>query len=401
MRREEIEEIRNILVEELEKYEGEPILLPLEPKLLNEIIFEDYYGDGFKRFYYKFKSFNLLKKIDFSNIPFTNVILRECDLTNLKNVRIDPQIVYNKDLSYQSYNGVEFIGTFDNAICSNANFTGSVGTVINPQTIKDKKLSHSILKDATFNGGFDGVDIINSDFTGSKGAIIKGCGTDFTYTKLCDATILGEIKKSKLHYTDFTGAKSINSDLIKLNPRKILYKSMIGCIFNGIIFTREFDYCKIFNCDFTGSKNAVINPINIHNNLEGCTFNGVHFTDSLDYISIVGCDFTGSIGTVINPQKVINKNLSSTNFCDVVFDGPFDNTKIKGSNFTGSVNAVINPQTIQKNLSYTNLTDAIVVDNFNDVFLFNTTMTQDANLIDDDNMNEKEECIKKMKSLFK
>lgn len=399
MERREIDEIRMVLINELREYNGDPIILPIESKLLNEIIFTDFYGEG-KEFYYPLMLY--VDKIDFSNVSFDGVNLQRCKLERLKNVKIDPQIVYNKDLSYQSYCGVEFIGNFDNAIVSNANFTGSVGAVINPQTIKDKKLSHSILKDVTFNGSFDGVNIIKSDFTGSKGAIIKGSGSDFTYTKLCDTLILGEIKNSVLHYTDFTGAKSTNGDLIKLNPRKIVYKSMIGCIFNGIIFTREFDYCKISNCDFTGSKNAVINPRNIYKKLNGNTFNGVYFTDTLDYISIVGCDFTGSIGAVINPQKVINKDLSSCNFCDVIFNGPFDNTKIKGSNFTCSINAVINPQTIHsKNLTNTNLTDAIVVDNFNDVFLFNTTMTQDTNLIDDDNINEKDECIKKIKSLFK
>lgn len=401
MRREEIEEIRNILVDELEKYEGEPILLPLEPKLLNEIIFEDYYGDGFKRFYYKFKSFNLLKKIDFSNIPFTNVLLNECDLTGLKNVRIDPQIVYNNDLSNKEYNGVEFIGSFDGVICTNVDFTGSKGALINPQTIKDKSLIRCILKDVTFIGGFDGVDIIKSDFTGSKGAVIKGAGSNFSYTKLCDALIDGEVRKSILQCTDFTGAKSIDGDMIKLNPKKILNNSMVGCIFNGIRFTKEFGCCRIINCDFRGSVDAVINP-SLEKNMSGCIFEGVYFSNNLDYVNIVNSDFTGSKCAVINPQKIFHKNLSHCIFNDVCFVGSFDGANIVNSNFTGSMGALINPQTIyKKDARDVNFTDVIVVDNFNGVIKNNAIMPSEDNLIDDECLVEKESSIRKIKLLFK
>ena len=95
-------------------------------------------------------------------------------------------------------------------------------------------------------------------------------------------------------------------------------------------------------------------------------------------------------------------------FNGVIFDGVFNNCKIKGADFTGSVNAVINPRCVYcRNLTNVNLTDAIVVDNFEGLTLTtNMIMCQKENLIDEDANSvyvesEKEYAIRMIKSLFK
>lgn len=127
----EAKEIRSILISELEKYYGEPILLPLDAHILQQIIFDTVLPSKCKKISDDLKY--VLKKIDFSNIPFDNVLLKLCNFNKLKGVRINPQTIYCKDLSNCNFDGVTFIGSFDNTICTDSNFNGSTGAVINPQ----------------------------------------------------------------------------------------------------------------------------------------------------------------------------------------------------------------------------------------------------------------------------
>lgn len=406
----EINEIRKILIEELEKHEGEPVLLPLEPHVLQEIIFDVVLPTKCKEFSLNLKS--VLKKIDFSNVPFNDVYLRLCNFEGLKGIKINPQVVYKKDLSNCKFNGVTFAGSFDGTICSNADFTGSTGVIINPQKIANKNLCKSKLSGVKFIGKFNDVLVMNADFTGSEGAIINLAGiagSDLSGTNLCDVTVKGNTNRLTLNYTCFKGAKTINGEMININPQTIKERKMIYCNFDGVYFTNDFDGCTVAGSNFKGSEGAIINAQKLKDkSLIGTVLSNVTLEGNFDNVRVNNADFTGSIGAVINPQTVYDKNLTNSIFHSVTFDGFFDNCKIKNSNFTGSINAIINPRSIYcRNLINVNLTDAIVVDNFKGLFLTdNMVMCQKENLIDDNynNMYEdtkKEYVIRMIKSLFK
>lgn len=161
---ENIRKLRKILVEEFSKYEGEPVLLSLDKKLLKKLFFEDH------EFANEIKS--IIEKINFSNISFDGYNCHSKDFSNLIGVKINPQKSYNKDLSCSFYRNVEFIDEFDGVKIMGSMFTGSKGAIINPQTIPDKNLSFGEYGNVTFNGSFDGANIVCADFTGSTGAII-------------------------------------------------------------------------------------------------------------------------------------------------------------------------------------------------------------------------------------
>lgn len=405
----EVKEVRNILISELEKYHGEPILLPLDSHILKQLIFDTVLPSKCKEFSSSLK--NVLNKIDFSNVSFENVYLRLCNFQGLKGVRINPQVVYRKDLSRCNFNGVTFIGSFDDVICTDSNFNGSIGAVINPQKLFLNNLRNTKLVGVKFIGKFDGVIIENADFTGSIDAIINlklVSGANLTGTNLCDTIIMGNTDGLILNYTNFKGAKTINGKMIKINPRTINERKMIGCNFDRIYFTHDFTGCEIDFSNFKGSEGAVINPQKLkEKSLVGTTLTDVTIEGSFDGVRIENANFSGSIGAVINPQTLYDKNLTDTILDSVTFNGTFYNCKIKGANFTGSKNAVINPKSVyNKNLTNTNLTDAIVVDNFNGLLLTtNMVMCQEENLIDNDEdyieeESEKEYAIRMIKSLF-
>ena len=405
----EIKEVRKILVDELSKYEGVPILLPLEAHILQQLIFDRILPGSSKKISTSLK--DILKKIDFSNVPFNDVDLGLCNFDGLNGVRINPQVVFNKDLSRCRFNGVTFVGSFDGVICCDTNFTGSVGAIINPQKIAFKNLRNTKLGGVRFTGNFDDVIVQNTDFTGSTNAVINLRmveGANLSGTNLCDTIITGSTDGLTLNYTSFKGAKTINGSMIKINPKTISERKMIGCNFFGVYFIHNFNGCEIDFSNFEGSTGAVINPQKLKNkSLVGTTLADVTFDGNFDNVRIENANFTGSTGAVINPQKIYDKSLINTVLDNVTFDGIFDNCKIKGANFTGSLNAVINPRRVYcRNLTNVNLTDAIVVDNFEGLLLTtNMIMCQDENLIDEDDNNvyeetEKEYAIRMIKSLF-
>ena len=86
------------------------------------------------------------------------------------------------------------------------------------------------------------------------------------------------------------------------------------------------------------------------------------------------------------------KNLSHSNFADVTFTLDLSGTNIAGSSFEGSVNAVIDPQLVKdKDLGFTNLKDAIVIDDFEGVLTYGELIYDEELLIDREGTIEKEE----------
>lgn len=199
---ENIRKLRKILVEELSKYEGEPILLTLDEKLLKKILFEGHeFASGIE---------SILPKIDFSNISFDGYNCHSKDFSKLTGVKINPQKAYEKNLSCSFYRNVEFIGKFNGVKIMGSMFSGSKGAVINPQTIPDKNLSFCEFDGVTFNGSFKGVKVICSNFEGSKGAVI--------------------------------------------DPQEIQDKSLSGATCKDVVFTNDFDGVNIEATKFEGSN---------------------------------------------------------------------------------------------------------------------------------------------------
>ncbi len=160
-----ISRLRQILVEELEKYPGEPIKLPFEEIFLYALLFEKdiYEGNKFA------ESLNsILTKINYSNVNFCGFDARRFDFSSYTGIKINPQTIYKKLLNESICAGVEFIGPFDGVRVRGTNFKGSKGAKINPQTIDDKNLSNAICADVEFIGPFDGVNVTGTDFTGSN-----------------------------------------------------------------------------------------------------------------------------------------------------------------------------------------------------------------------------------------
>lgn len=176
-------ELRKIFVEELSKYKGgEPLLLPFETDTLKRLIFvkESIWNDNDLSEYYSFAlEKELLKKIDFTNIPFDNVFVCGMDFTGIKGIKINPQTVYHKNLCRGKFNGVEFIGSFDGTQIEYADFTGSKGAKINPQTLYQKSLRYTNLCNTEIIGTFDGVDMTYTKTNGcNQLQILKQMSTD-------------------------------------------------------------------------------------------------------------------------------------------------------------------------------------------------------------------------------
>jgi len=125
--------------------EGELIKLDYDEKIIDVLLFKDYYDDSliideygvYKKCCKKFAiPQKYLEKIDFSNVSFDNFFLENFDFSKLHNVKINPQkIIYSKeDMQYEDakiiFNGVEFIGNFNNFPMYKLDFTGSKNAII-------------------------------------------------------------------------------------------------------------------------------------------------------------------------------------------------------------------------------------------------------------------------------
>ena len=290
MKYEYVEEIRKVLVDELKDYEGEPVLLGIDESVLSQVIFNNY-GDV-KIFAPEVHS--ILKKINFSNVCFDNVYVREVDFSDYVGVKLNPQTIANQDLRYSTLSGVKIIGRFDGVDIACTNFKGSNGAVINPQTVLDKNFEGTILTDTKINGSFDGCVLNRTNFTGSECAVI--------------------------------------------NPQKVANKNLSSCNFSSVTFIGPFDGCSIYNSSFEGSNGALINPQTVKDKyLVSCIFNGVEFDGPFDNCVIMHSNFTGSKYAVIDQTKLRKNNdremsssrLYGTNLMDAyVVDNLTDNDRL-------------------------------------------------------------------------
>ena len=161
-----IEQLRKILLEELKKLEaGKSVLLPYPSYFLRMLLF-----NGID---YDISLCSVYHKIDFSNVDFSGIRVSHTIFDGMIGVKINPQTVYEKDLSHGVYDCVEFIGPFDNVNVEGASFRGSINAIINPQKVYMKNMDDTNCADVLIIGSFDGVSCENIKL---KGAIMPSFG---------------------------------------------------------------------------------------------------------------------------------------------------------------------------------------------------------------------------------
>lgn len=142
---------------------------------------------------------------------------------------------------------------------------------------------------------------------------------------------------------DFSGSKNAVIDPVK---NKISY----GNKFRNVRFTWPFkDPRSVQGNDFSGSRNAVIDLRSIYI-LSGANLNGAMLIGSLNGHFINGASFAGAYTSddepiLINPNKAGGNRLNNCNFGGVSFTEPVNcEINISGSDFTGSKGMVLDPK---------------------------------------------------------
>lgn len=265
MKREKLYDLRKEFQKMLKEYKGKE-RIKLDNATLELLLFDYNNIKGSK--YKYFLSFKNIEKLDLSNLSFDNVDVCRIDFTNL-NVNINPQTVFQKNLSYIKANSVTFTGPFDGTFICNADFTGSKNAVINPQTISAKNLSFVNLRDAKVEGKFDNTFIRGTSFEGCNGPVV-------------------------------------------INPQTIMNKDLGYTNLNGVIFTGSFDNCIIEHADFKNTIGVSINPGKIYErNLKKCNFDGVTFTGPLQECVIACSDFSKANNVEIDLSTCVGSSSAN------------------------------------------------------------------------------------------
>ena len=180
---EKIEILREKLIKELSKLEdGVHVKLDYDPIIIDSLLFKK--GKSYpiyKEFVSDF-SIELLKKIDFSNVDFTDFCAINYDFSELYGVRLNPKKLYYNSLRNSILKGVYFTDSFDNCEIDGANFTGSINAKLNPNTLRFDRfgtinLANCKFSDVTFTKPFLGslaikFSLSDIDFTGSHNSVI-------------------------------------------------------------------------------------------------------------------------------------------------------------------------------------------------------------------------------------
>ena len=139
MEKEIINLIRKGFKQELEKYEGEPKKLNVRSEIAEEILFNTD-EIGMKTFAFPLE---LMKKVNFEGISFDGFLAIGIDFTGFKGISLDPQKVFDKNLSYANLNGVTIVNTFDDV---SLNGVQSEGMIYKTWEIKAKKYAKTMKK---------------------------------------------------------------------------------------------------------------------------------------------------------------------------------------------------------------------------------------------------------------
>ena len=289
---EKIKLLREKLIERLSKLEdGIHIKLDYDPIIIDSLLFKKEESYPIYKEFVSDLSIEVLKKIDFSNVDFTDFFAKNFDFSKLYGVRLNPKKVYDNSLENSIFKGVYFTDSLDGCEISGADFTGSINAKLNPNTLPFDRfaiidLRNCKFSDVTFTKAFLGnfaikFSLSDIDFTGSHNAVIymRSLGDGLFNCKLNGVTLIGDIK----HFitgTDFTGAISKTlgfTTKVKIDPQRVENKDFTDTKLNGVVITNSFEGAVINCTDFTGCENAYIDLRKIHNasDYKTCNFTGV------------------------------------------------------------------------------------------------------------------------------
>lgn len=139
MDRKMIRHIRKGLEHELVRCDGKARRLNVQSELAEEILF-NIDENGMKTFAFPL---DLMKKVNYEGISFDNFFAYGFDFTGFKGISLDPQKVYDKDLSYANLNGVTIINTFDDVKLDGVQ---SEGMIYKTFEIRAKKYAKTMKK---------------------------------------------------------------------------------------------------------------------------------------------------------------------------------------------------------------------------------------------------------------
>lgn len=237
---------RRKVINLLKKYNGkDKIKLSYSKEMLDKILFK---STKYRKCFAI--DFELIKKLDLSDVCFDYVEIQGLDFTGSFGVKINPQNVPStsidlrrndvyaiRDMTNCCFNGVTFTGSFCGCTIENSDFTGSKGAYIAPLTLLGK---------SSFKGFIGINDLLISPPS------LEGCN-------LCDVSFYDDVltvydnKYLIINNTSFKGSKNA-----KIDPQKIYLGKLENCDFSDVTFTGRFNNCSIINSSFKGSKNALI-----------------------------------------------------------------------------------------------------------------------------------------------
>jgi uncharacterized protein YjbI with pentapeptide repeats len=218
-------QLRKELRELLNNYNRkEKIIFNYDKQFIENLIFEEKIdSDGIKYKDFAFE-FELIKKIDLSEISFDNVFVIQTAFNGSKGVKINPQTVYKKSLVHNLFNGVEFIGPFTGADIRETDFSESKGAVIQAEKVLNKSFENTILKDTEIKGSLDGARIKGANFLGCKGVKVDPI-------RVYNSDVRGASFETGQIIGSFYGANTINT----------LYNGIFVEYFVPMIKNTEYD----------------------------------------------------------------------------------------------------------------------------------------------------------------
>lgn len=130
----------------------------------------------------------------------------------------------------------------------------------------------------------------------------------------------------EIDFSDFTG--------VKINPSKLYKKRCVSVNFDGVTFLDEFSDKYIEDCNFKGSKNAVIDADVVFGGKN--VFSDVTFKSPIIKGYIGYSDFSGSKGAIIELGHMSIVSLDHCRLRDATIRGSFYDCSISGADFSGA-----------------------------------------------------------------
>ena len=173
---------------------------------------------------------NMLEYIDLDGVSFAGIDIRNKDLSDT-NADIDPQTVFDKNLSGANLSKLNMSDKDFTGVCLvDTNLSGAWAT-IDPQTVYKKDLRGANLS---------GLDMSDKDFTGTNimNANLSRTGASINPQNIYGKNLYGtNLSGLDMSDKDFTGTNIMNANLSRtgasINPQNIYGKNLRGTNLTG------------------------------------------------------------------------------------------------------------------------------------------------------------------------